>query len=262
MRLHTRAALSFQLSEHTPLLLMLRPRSGAAQWIAQETYSLQPHTAVIEFTDGNGNLCQRLIAPPGPFRVVAEAEVVTSGHLDVSPGAPFVPVPDLPEVALPFLLPSRYCESDRLGERARELTAGALPGYDQVAAICAWVNTHIAYRYGTSDASTSALDTHQRGAGVCRDFAHLAIALCRALSIPARMVVGFHHALPVMDLHAWLEAYVGGRWYAFDATQAWPQGGRVALAYGRDAADVAMVTQFGTPAVPLVEVSVRVLEAD
>ncbi|MDQ3469810.1 MAG: transglutaminase family protein, partial [Actinomycetota bacterium] len=120
-----------------------------------------------------------------------------------------------------------------------------LPGYPQVEAIRSFIERNIVYQYGTSSMSTSAVETLEAGAGVCRDFAHLGIALCRSVDLPARMVVGYLHELQPMDQHAWFEAYVGGRWFTFDATQPTPRGNRVTVAYGRDAADVALVTQFG-----------------
>ena len=163
----------------------------------------------------------------------------------VKSGAPQTSVPDLPDYALQFLLPSRYCPSDTLESLAKEITGGAVSGYDQVEAIRAWIREHIEYRYGVSNGSTTAADTLRDKAGVCRDFAHIGSSLCRALQIPARMVVGYLYRLDPMDLHAWFEAYVGGRWYTFDATQATPRGGRIAIAYGRDAADVALITEFG-----------------
>jgi transglutaminase-like putative cysteine protease len=132
-----------------------------------------------------------------------------------------------------------------LGDLANEIAGNSAPGYDQVEAIRSWIQQNIEYRYGTSDASTSATDTAKQGVGVCRDFTHLGIALSRSLNIPARMVVGYLYELEPMDLHAWFEAFVGGRWYTFDATQKEPRGNRIAIAYGRDAADVALVTQFG-----------------
>jgi transglutaminase-like putative cysteine protease len=140
-----------------------------------------------------------------------------------------------------------------MGDLALEIVGDAAPGYDQVEAIRNWINTQINYEYGTSNASTWALDTVETRVGVCRDFAHLGIALCRALNIPARMVVGYLYQLDPMDLHAWFEAYLGsmeddmteGRWYTFDATQTQPRGNRITIAYGRDAADVALATQFG-----------------
>jgi transglutaminase-like putative cysteine protease len=118
-------------------------------------------------------------------------------------------------------------------------------GYAQAEAIRCWIATNIKYQYGTSNASTSALETADARHGVCRDFAHLGIAMCRSLNIPARMVVGYLHGLNPMDLHAWFEAFVGGRWYTFDPTQPEARGNRISIAYGRDAADVALVSQFG-----------------
>lgn len=121
---------------------------------------------------------------------------------------------------MPFLLPSRYCESDRFGDLATEIVADALPGYDQVSKIVAWVQRSIQYIPGSSDAPISALEIHQRGHGVCKDLAHLAMALCRSISIPARLAVGYLHQLEPMDMHAWFEAYVGGQWYTFDPAKA------------------------------------------
>lgn len=256
MFLRASCRLTFEVNAPTAMILMLRPRSGAGQWVTRETYALTPRAPVYEYTDGYGNLCQRLVAPQGRFVVQTEAEVETAAAIDLQPGAPFTPVDQLPDSVLPFLLASRYCESDRLLELAQSIAGAAQPGYDQAAAICAWIHQHITYRYGTSDASTSARDTAEGRAGVCRDFAHLGIALCRSLSIPARMVVGYLHRLDPMDMHAWFEAFVGGRWYTFDATQDGPRGGRIVVAYGRDAADVAVATVFGSA--PLDELVVQV----
>ncbi len=257
MRLHATSELIFEVSTPVPLILMLRPRSGHGQWVTQELYELEPGIPVVEYTDGYGNLCQRLVAPVGQFRVRTGAVVHTADSIDVQPGAPFTPVQDLPAEVLPFLLPSRYCESDRLGTMATEIITDASPGYDQVAAICRWIHDNLTYQYGTSDASTSAIQTSQQRQGVCRDFAHLGIALCRSLSIPARMVVGYLHRLEPMDLHAWLEAFVAGRWYTFDPTQSVPRGGRIAIAYGRDAADVALATRFGPAELTSLAVEVK-----
>jgi transglutaminase-like putative cysteine protease len=245
MRLNAGCQIDFEANAPTPLILMLRPRSGPGQWIVREEYMLEPSVPVVEYTDSYGNLCQRLVTPEGSFRVQTTASVETADEIDVKPGAPFVPVQNLPETALQFLLPSRYCQSDRLGNMASEIVAKSTPGYDQAEAIRRWIQANVEYRYGTSDASTSAVDTAEKKIGVCRDFTHLGIALCRSLSIPARMVVGYLYQLEPMDLHAWFEAFVGDRWYTFDATQKEPRGNRIAIAYGRDAADVALSTQFG-----------------
>lgn len=250
MWLLTRSDLAFDIVVPTPFVLMLRPRSGAQQWISREEYRLTPTTPVFEFTDGYGNLCQRLVAPPGPFAIHTAAEVRTADRLDRAPGAPFMEVQHLPDDVLVYLLPSRYCESDRFGIMASALTAEQRPGYDQVATIEAWLRASIRYIPGSSDQPLSAIEVNAQQYGVCRDLAHLGIALCRSISIPARMVVGYLHGLVPMDLHAWFEAYVGGRWYAFDPTQPELQGGYVAIGYGRDAADVAVYTQFGPAVYP------------
>jgi transglutaminase-like putative cysteine protease len=260
MQLEVGCCLKFAASEPTPLILLLKPRSGDNQWVLRESYCLEPFVPVREYTDVHGNLCQRLVAPVGEFSVRTQAWVETSDKIDVAPGAPMTPVEFLPDWTLQFLLPSRYCQSDRLFDLATEITADYLPGYDRVEAIRAWIHDRIKYQYGTSDASTSALDTLEQGVGVCRDFSHLGISLCRALDIPARMVVGYLYQLEPMDLHAWFEAYLDGRWYTFDATQPFPLGNRVTIAYGRDAADVAMMTHFWPLSLISINVWVKSIE--
>jgi transglutaminase-like putative cysteine protease len=250
MWLSTGCKLAFDIITPTPFVLMLRPRSGAQQWIAREEYMLTPSVPVFEFTDGYGNLCQRLTAPMGEFEVATSAEVMTADWVDQAHGAPFVEIQDLPDAVLGYLLPSRYCESDRFHQMAASITFGEIPGYDQVAAITRWLRGNVSYQPYGADGSVSAVEVEARRVGVCRDLAHLAIALCRSLSIPARMVVGYLHQLQPMDLHAWFEAYVGGRWYTFDATQSELHAGYVAVGYGRDAADVAIYSQFGPAVYP------------
>lgn len=242
--------MTFDIIVPTPFILMLRLRSGAQQWVASEKYKLEPIVPVLEFTDNYGNLCQRLIAPPGHFAIYTAADVMTANQVDQEPGAPFVEIEHLPDAVLSYLLPSRFCESDRFGQMATSITAGQQLGYDQVQAIESWLRTNIRYEPGSSDIPLSAVEINSRQTGVCRDLAHLGIALCRSLSIPARLVVGYLYALEPMDLHAWFEAYVSGRWYTFDATQAELKGGYVAIGYGRDAADVAIYNQFGPSVYP------------
>ena len=250
MWLRTYCALAFDITVPTPFVLMLRPRSGSQQWIAREEYRLTPSVPVFEYTDRYGNLCQRLMAPVGAFEVLTSAEVMTADWVDEAQGAPFVEIQELPDDVLGYLLPSRYCESDRFHQMATEITSGQPPGYGQVGAIVNWLRHNVDYQPGSSDLPLSAIEVNSRRIGVCRDLAHLGIALCRSLSIPARMVVGYLHQLEPMDLHAWFEAYVGGRWYIFDATQAELHGGYVAVGYGRDAADVAVYSQYGPAVYP------------
>ncbi len=246
MKLRVSCHLRFQVEEPTALILMLRPLSGAQQKIARSSYTVEPPSVQItESKDSYGNFCQRLVAPPGEFMIHTAFDVITAENMDSAPGAYFVEIQNLPDLVLPFLLPSRYCESDRFGDLAREIVANALPGYDQVSEIAAWVRHSIRYIPGSSDSPLSAIEIHHRGYGVCRDLAQLAITLCRSISIPARLVVGYLYRLEPMDMHAWFEAYVGGRWYAFDPTQTELRGGRVIIAFGRDAADVSIFHQFG-----------------
>lgn len=259
MRLEAGCQLLFETTEPSPIILMLRSRDRPEQQIIQENCQIEPAVPTVDYTDSYGNRCQRLIAPEGQLRISSTVTADTADTLAVYPGAAFVPVQDLPVEALQFLLPSRYCQSDLLGQLASEIVGDIESAYDQVEAIRHWIHTHVEYRYDTSDASTSAIDTEKTRVGVCRDFVHLGLALCRSLTIPARMVVGYLHELKPMDLHAWFEAYVGDRWYTFDPTQPKPRGNRITLAYGRDAADVALATQFGP--LNLIEMNVWVNQA-
>jgi transglutaminase-like putative cysteine protease len=262
MWLHTSCKLNFSVGIATPFILMLRPRSGAHQWVARESYTLTPSVPVVEFTDAYGNLCQRLIAPPGEFSIRTSSDVMTADVIDVGPGAPFDEVQNLPDAVLTYLLPSRYCEAERFFEMATGIVYGVKPGYDQVACIADWIRREVRFNPASIHYQMAATDVNTRREGVCRDLAHLGIALCRALCIPARMVVGYLHGLQPMDLHAWFEAYVGGRWYTFDATQDAPRGGRVTVAYGHDAANVAIFSQFGPALMPTaMAVTVELLEA-
>ena len=261
MWLRASCSLEFNIPTPTPFLLMLRPRSGWQQWVAREQYVLAPNVPAAEFTDLFGNLCQRLVAPAGNFSVHTSVDVQTSDASDIAPGAPFIEVQLLPDETLPFLYPSRYCESDRFTEMAASIVAGRSAGYDQCTAIVDYIRETIRYTPGAGQQIISATELNSIGQGVCRDMAHLGIACCRALSIPARMVVGYLEPLVPMDLHAWYEAYVGNKWYTFDPTQTGPHGGRIAIGYGRDASDVAIYTQFGNP-VNLLNMFVEVKKMD
>jgi transglutaminase-like putative cysteine protease len=247
MWLRTHCEISFEVGLPTPFILMLRPRSGRSQWIARETYLIKPTIQVLEYADNYGNLCQRLIAPPGVLSIQTNADIHTSAQIDTAPGALFDEIQTLPDAILTYLLPSRYCESDRFIDLAQEIVSGLTAGYDQVDALNQWIRENIRFNPDAAQFQLSAVEVNLAGQGVCRDLAHLGIALCRALCIPARMVVGYLYGLTPMDFHAWFEAYIGGRWYTFDPTQQKPVGGRVIVAYGHDASDVAIFTQFGPP---------------
>jgi len=248
MWMRTTCNLELEFYDATPLILMLRPRSDIEQWITRESYTLSPSVPVQEYTDIFGNLCQRLVAPAGQFSVHTSADAKTTDVMATAAGACFVEIQNLPDEVLKYLLPTRYCESDRFGNMAREIVEDVPPGYDQVNRISDWIRNAIRYSPDSSVFPLSAVEVNGQGYGVCRDLAHLGIALCRSISIPARLVVGFLHDLEPMDMHAWFEAYVGDRWYTFDPTDTTLRGGRLAVARGRDAADVAIYHQFGPPA--------------
>ena len=257
MRLVASAAITVQSESDGHAVAMLRPRSGEAQWVVSERYDIEPWVPAREYTDSFGNLCQRFTLPAGQASFSVRSEVEVDEHLAVERDAPCTPVAQLPDAVLVYLLQSRYCPSDKMGEQAREIVGMLPPGYAQVERIRQWIHDNHEYRYGASCASTDALETIAARAGVCRDFAHVGAGLCRGLQIPARVVVGYLHGLEPMDLHAWFEAYVGGRWYTFDATQDLPRGGRIVVAYGRDATDVAFLSSYGPLEVTDMKVTVR-----
>jgi transglutaminase-like putative cysteine protease len=258
MILDASCEISYRLKASIPAIMMLRPRSGYAQWITREEYTFEPHVPAVEYTDNFGNLCQRVLIPKGSFEVRCSCRAHTADVVDVEPGARFVAVQELPESALQFLLPSRYCQSDLLNELASSIVGQAPAGYQQVAAIEQWLRNEMRYISGASNAKTSAVETADSRTGVCRDYAHLGISLTRSLNIPARMVVGYLYRLEPMDLHAWFEAYVGGRWFTFDGTQQTPRGNRIAIGYGRDAADVALTSNYGALELAAMKVTVEI----
>ena len=256
MKLKTACQLSYQSQEYVPLVLMLNPQSGSAQRVIEQQLLLSPNVPFSEYQDIYGNICQRLIAPIGSFSIITSAVVETSNTIDVNYAANILSIENMPDETLLYLLPSRYCESDRFLMMAAEITQNYSTGYAKAEAIRQWVSQNITYEYGYSSSSSSACDINQSRIGVCRDFSHLCISLCRAINIPARMVVGYLHELSPMDLHAWHEVYLANQWFTFDATQPQPKGNRVVIAYGRDASDVAFVTQFGSTVLEKMEVSV------
>ena len=245
MKLKVACQLVYDSKENAPLILMLRPQNGSEQKLIEENYLLTPNIPISEYQDVYGNLCQRIVAPFGKLNIKTSSVFEVDETLETNFNAAFVPVENLPNEAIIYTLPSRYCESDKLSNLAFQIVQNLPLGYPQVEAIRFWVKSNLTYEYGRSSSSTSAYDVSISRHGVCRDFTHLCLALCRALNIPARIVVGYLYDLKPMDLHAWFEAFVGNRWYAFDATQSLPKGGRVVIAYGRDANDVAFASQFG-----------------
>lgn len=245
MILQARCEMTVETTVPAATVMMIEPLSGPAQVIQHSSVSFEPMTPHVKTIDVFGNACQRVVLPAGTTVIKAEVTASVPDFIDVDHSAPFTPVQDLPDSVLHYLLPSRYCQCDLLLDLATQVIENAPPGYGQAEAIRQWIQNNITYQYGSSGPSTTAMDTANSRMGVCRDYAHLGIALCRAVRIPARMVSGYLYQLDPMDLHAWFEAFVGGRWYTFDATQNQPRGNRIILAYGRDAVDTAQLSEYG-----------------
>ena len=231
-------------------LLNVHP-SRVPDLLEPDELQIEPRLDVTSYIDGFGNRCSRFVAPPGPLRLSNSTLIRDSGLPDeVNWFAREPAVGDLPNEMLCYLLSSRYCEVDRFSTIAVELFGDIAPGWGRVQAICNWVHTKVAFNYQQARPSKTALDVFTERVGVCRDFQHLAITFCRALNIPARYATGYlgDIGVPVvlpMDFSAWFEVYLDNRWWTFDARNNQPRIGRVLMATGRDASDVAMTTSFG-----------------
>jgi len=245
--------LLYEFPQPTPMILALNIHfSRASDIIVPDHMHTEPPVRINSFRDGFGNWCNRMVAPSGKVRIFANAVVNDSG-LPESSGmtGDQHPVEALPEETLVFLLGSRYCETDRLSETAWRLFGQTPLGGARVQAVCDFVHRHIAFGYEHANPTMTALDAFNQRRGVCRDFTHLAIAFCRALNIPARYCTGYLGDIGMpppfapMDFAAWFEAYLGGRWHTFDPRNNTPRIGRILIARGRDAADVAITTTFG-----------------
>ena len=224
----------------------------APDLVGRETLVFDPPVPIAAYRDSYGNWCTRIVAPAGRTRISADVVVNDSGRPDpYVPEAQQTPVQDLPEETLVFLLGSRYCETDRLSAIAWERFGRAPTGWGRVQAICDFVHQHIAFGYEHARMTRSALEAWHDRTGVCRDYAHLAVALCRCMNIPARYCTGYLGDIGVppphgpMDFSAWFEAFLDGRWHTFDARNNTPRIGRVLIARGRDASDVAISSTFG-----------------
>jgi transglutaminase-like putative cysteine protease len=253
MQIRVGYELNYELPQPTPMILTLHVHySRASDMVRPDHMRTTPSVPMTSYRDGFGNWCTRLVAPQGHFNVTADSIVNDPGVPDpVFPFALQHPVPQLPEETLVFLLGSRYCETDRLNETAWKLFSGTPLGWARVQAVCDFVNHHIQFGYQHASPTKTAWDVFVERKGVCRDFAHLAIAFCRCLNIPARYCTGYlgDIGLPppyaTMDFAGWFEAYLGGAWHTFDPRNNVPRIGRVLIARGRDAADVAITTTFG-----------------
>jgi transglutaminase-like putative cysteine protease len=237
----------------TPIMALLTVHPSRAGDVRSPSAILSNAAAPLRtFPDQFGNICTRTMAPAGTLTLSTDFVIEDSGLPDeIAPNAPEVPVENLPDDALKYLLASRYCESDRLADVAWSLFGSTARGWARVQAIVDFVHRHIKFGYEHASPTRSAWDGYRERVGVCRDFAHLSVAFCRCMNIPARYCTGYLGDIRVppvdapMDFSAWFEAYLGGRWYTFDARHNAPRVGRVLIAQGRDAADVAITTTFG-----------------
>jgi len=245
--------LAFNTFGPTPmnLLLSVHPER-AADLVTPEVITFDPPVPARQFTDPFGNVCTRIVAPSDRISMSADLVIRDSGKPDpVALDAVQHPVEDLPDDVLPFLLGSRYCDTDKLSNIAWSLCGNTPPGWARVQAIADFVHNHIRFDYQKADDTRTAFDGYTQREGVCRDYAHLAIALCRCMNIPARYCTGYLGDIGIppvpypMDFSAWFEAYLGGKWHTFDARHNKPRIGRIVIARGRDASDVAISNSFG-----------------
>ncbi len=245
--------IAYDCAAPTPMLLMVGVRpERRPDLVTPETLACGPDLPVRRYADAFGNAVARVLAPAGRTTFSSDFLIRDTGEPDrAAPDAEQHRVEDLPDEVLVFLLASRYCETEHLADLAWSVAGGAAPGWARVQAVVDYVHRRIRFGYPHARATRTAHEAHEEQLGVCRDFAHLAVALCRCLNIPARYCTGYLGDIGVepvdaaMDFSAWFEVYLGGGWRTFDARHNRPRIGRILMAYGRDAADVAIVTTFG-----------------
>jgi transglutaminase-like putative cysteine protease len=245
----------YDVSAPTPATVQVRPRSDARHQLITETWTTTPSLPIDEYVDFYGNPVKRLVMPEGELGLRYDAVYSVPDEPDPDgSGLAHPPLEQIPGELLHFTLPSRYCLSDELMGTAWELFGQSEPGWARVQAICDWVHDNLQFQYGTSSPLTTAVDVFKARKGVCRDFAHLAVTFCRAMNIPARYVFGYlpdiYVPLPPepMDFAAWMEVWLGDRWWTFDPRNNARRVGRVLIGRGRDALDVAMLTTYGPAA--------------
>jgi transglutaminase-like putative cysteine protease len=253
MQIRVGFEMAYQCPRDTPMILQLNIHySRASDLVRPDHVITSPAVPMTSYRDSFGNWCSRVVAPAGRFVLTSDTVVNDSGAPDpVAPSEQQVPIEYLPESALVYLLGSRYCETDRLSAIAWSLFGSSPPGWARVQAICDFVHQHIEFGYHHARRTRSAFEAYEEGRGVCRDFAHLGVAFCRCMNIPARYCSGYvtdiGTPLPwtAMDFAGWFEAYLGDRWYTFDPRNNTPRIGRILMARGRDACDTALSTTFG-----------------
>jgi transglutaminase-like putative cysteine protease len=259
--------IAFQCFQETPMVLMLSIEPArVGDLLSEHKIKFSPDVASRDYVDMFGNTCTRLVAPPGLIEIRNEFLIADSGLPDaVAPDARQLEVSELPDDMLIYLLGSRYCDTEKLSDLAWSLFGAVTAGWSRVQAICDYAHERISFGYHHARPDRTAWEGHEERIGVCRDFAHLAVTLCRCMNIPARYCTGYLGDIGVppdpapMDFSAWFEVYLDGRWFTLDARHNHPRIGRIVMARGRDAADVAISTSFGT--VQLAKFSVITEEA-
>jgi transglutaminase-like putative cysteine protease len=245
--------ITYECPAPTPMILMLSVHPVRHNdLVTTPSMTFNPQIEARDYRDSHGNTCTRIIAPPGRVTIASDFLINDNGAPDiVEPDARQLPIEQLPDDVLTYLLGSRYCDTDHLSNMAWSLFGNGPEGWGRVQAICNYVHERLTFGYQHASATRTAWDGFREQRGVCRDFAHLAITLCRCMNIPARYCTGYLGDIGVpaapepMDFSAWFEAYLDGRWYTFDARHNAPRVGRVLMARGRDATDVALSTSFG-----------------
>jgi transglutaminase-like putative cysteine protease len=253
MRIRVGYELTYDCPQPTPMVLLLNiHHSRVNDIVIPDRVTTDRAVQIHSYRDGFGNWCSRLVAPQGRIRIASTAVVNDTGEPDpVIAWAQQHAVQDLPDDTLMFLLGSRYCETDRLSEIAWRLFGHAPMGWARVQAICDFVHTHLTFDYATARPTRTAFEAFHEKRGVCRDFAHLAVALCRCMNIPARYCTGYLSDIgepppySAMDFAGWFEAYLGGAWHTFDPRNNVPRRGRILIGRGRDAVDVPISNTFG-----------------
>lgn len=261
MKYNVGCQLSYNINQPSTFIFNIGAVNNDHQNILHENLQIDPQIDIEEYTDPLfKNRYFRLQALPGKLQVNYQATAEVQPFYADPETIAEVPPAQLPLGIMPFLYPSRYCQSDQLMQFATSEFSNLQSGYSRVTAICNWIYDHITYLSGSTNQSTSAADTVVERAGVCRDFAHLGIALCRALNIPARFVSGYAYDLNPPDFHAYFEAYLGNRWYLFDPTRLVPQNGLVRIGVGRDAVDASFATIFGSVQMEQMQLFVKQVE--
>ena len=253
MRLRLGCEIVCDLPQPTPMIAMLNVHPSRAAFLEHpDRLSVDPPAPLDHYRDGFGNWCTRIAAPPGRLRLHVDGSLHDDGLPDpIFPDAGQSPVEQLPAEALQFLLPSRYCESDKLLDEAWALFGHLPPGWPRAQAVVEHVHNHITFGYHHARNTRTAIEARDERIGVCRDFAHLAVAYCRALNLPTRYCTGYVSDIgqpppyAPMDFAAWMEVYLDGQWLTFDPRNLTPRIGRVLVARGRDAADVPLTHSFG-----------------